>query len=79
MTAAVTIAAAAVLVLVAYGVRRGVDAALGESLLAQAIAVGAALAAGGVVYAALMLRSGLPEVEQVRALVTARVRRARER
>ena len=34
---------------------------LGRSLLAQLVAVGSALALGGLAYAAVLLRSGLPE------------------
>jgi putative peptidoglycan lipid II flippase len=70
------LAAAAVLGIVAYGVWYGLDSLLGRSLPAQLISVGFALALGGLVYAALVLRSGLPEARQILDLLTRRLRRA---
>jgi putative peptidoglycan lipid II flippase len=70
---AVALAAAAALGLVAWGVWAGLDSLLGRSLPAQLVSVGAGLAAGGVAYAALMLRSGLPEVEEIRRLLARRL------
>jgi putative peptidoglycan lipid II flippase len=57
--------ASALLGLVAYGAWYGLDSLLGRSLPAQLISVGMALAAGGLVYAAVLLRSGLPEARQI--------------
>jgi putative peptidoglycan lipid II flippase len=71
--AVITLAAAAVLGLVARGVWEGLDSLLGRSLPAQLVAVGAAVAVGGAVYVAVMLRSGLPEVAEIRALVARRI------
>jgi putative peptidoglycan lipid II flippase len=74
---ALGLAAAALLGLVARATWEGLDALLGRSLPAQLVAVGAALAAGGAVYVAAMLRTGLPEVAEIRALVGGRLRRRR--
>jgi putative peptidoglycan lipid II flippase len=73
--AAITLAAAALLGLVARGVWEGLDALLGRSLPAQLASVGAALAAGSAAYAAAILRSGLSEVRQIKALLAARMPR----
>jgi putative peptidoglycan lipid II flippase len=70
------LAAAALLGIVAYGVWYGLDSLLGRSLPAQLISVGFALALGGLVYAAVVLRSGLPEARQILDLLTRRLRRA---
>ena len=59
------LAAAALLGAVAYGAWYGLDSLLGRSLPAQLISVGVALALGGLVYAAVLLRSGLPEARQI--------------
>jgi putative peptidoglycan lipid II flippase len=66
--------ASALLGVVAYGVWYGVDSVLGRSLPAQLISVGLALAAGGAVYAAVLLRSGLPEARQILDLFARRLR-----
>jgi putative peptidoglycan lipid II flippase len=71
---AIMLAAAALLALVARGVWEALDALLGDTLPAQLVAVGAALAAGTAAYAAAMLRSGLPEPAQISALVAGRLR-----
>ena len=60
---------------VAYGVHRALDELLGRSLPAQVVAVGVALAAGLLVYAGAVLVMRVPEAEQIRRLVTARLRR----
>lgn len=73
---ALILAASALLGAVAYGVWYLLDDLLGRSLLAQLISVGTALAAGGAVYAAVLLRSGLPEAHQIADLLTRRFRRA---
>jgi putative peptidoglycan lipid II flippase len=69
-------AAAALLGLVSYGVWRGLDEALGRSLLAQIVSVGAALAAGVGVYVGAVLAMGIDEARQIRALVAGRFKRA---
>jgi putative peptidoglycan lipid II flippase len=69
-------AASAVLGVVAYGVWYGLDSLLGRSLPAQLISVGLALGAGGLVYAAILLRSGLPEARQIADLLARRFRRS---
>ena len=63
----------------AYGVWRGLDAALGRSLPAQAIAVGAGLAAGTAVYVGLVLAMRIPEARQIVDLFAGRLRRGRGR
>jgi putative peptidoglycan lipid II flippase len=69
-------AAAAALGAAAYGVWWLADRALGRSLPAQIVSVGAGLAAGIAVYVAAVLALRIPEAHQIRALVTRR-RRAR--
>jgi putative peptidoglycan lipid II flippase len=69
--------AAAVLGVVAYFVHRGADALLGSSLIAQIVSVGAALAAGAAVYAAIVLKAGIPEARQIVDLFARRLRRGR--
>jgi putative peptidoglycan lipid II flippase len=58
-------AASVLLGLVAYGVWHVLDDLLGRSLPAQIVSVGGGLALGGAVYAAVLLRSGLPEARQI--------------
>jgi putative peptidoglycan lipid II flippase len=74
--AAIMIAAAALLAGVAYLTWYGLDELLGRSLPAQIVSVTAALALGGLAYAAVLLRSGLPEARQILELFTRRFRRA---
>jgi putative peptidoglycan lipid II flippase len=64
----VMLAAAALLGAVASGAWYGLDSLLGRSLIAQLLSVGLALALGGLAYAAVLLRSGLPEAGEIRAL-----------
>jgi putative peptidoglycan lipid II flippase len=73
--AAGMLAAAVLLGAVAYGAWYGLDELLGRSLPAQLISVGVALALGGAVYAAVLVRSGLPEARQIHDLFTRRLRR----
>ncbi|MEZ0293648.1 MAG: murein biosynthesis integral membrane protein MurJ [Solirubrobacteraceae bacterium] len=68
----VIVGASVVLGLIAYGVWYGLDSVLGRSLIAQLVAVGAALAAGGLAYAAILLRSGQPEARQLVGLFARR-------
>jgi putative peptidoglycan lipid II flippase len=70
----VIVLAAALLGAVAYGAWYGLDSLLGRSLVAQLIAVGFALALGGLVYVAVLLRSGLPEARQIVDLFARRLR-----
>ena len=62
------IVAAAVAAL-AWGIWQGLHAALGETLPAQLIEVGTAVAAGGVVYLAVMHVLRVPEAGRILALV----------
>ena len=73
--AAIMVAAAALLAAVAYGAWYGLDQLLGRSLPAQIVSVGVALALGGAVYAAVVLRSGLPEARQILDLFARRLGR----
>ena len=66
--AALMLAAAALLAAVAYGTWYGLDELLGRSLPAQLVSVGGALVLGALAYAAVLLRSGLPEARQIRDL-----------
>ena len=70
----VIVLASALLGAVAYGAWYGLDSLLGRSLVAQLIAVGFALALGGLVYVAVLLRSGLPEARQIVDLFARRLR-----
>jgi putative peptidoglycan lipid II flippase len=63
--------------IVAYGLQRGLQEGLGTSLPAQLVAVGVALAAGLAVYLAAVLALRVPEAQQIRAAILARVRRPR--
>jgi putative peptidoglycan lipid II flippase len=67
--------ASALLAAVAYGVHRGLDALLGQSLLAQLVSVGGALTAGAAVYVAAVLAAGIPEARQIVDLFARRLRR----
>jgi putative peptidoglycan lipid II flippase len=64
-----------VLGLVAYGVWWAIDQALGRSLPAQIVSVGAALVAGSAVYAAIVLKAGIPEARQIADLLGRRLGR----
>ena len=70
------VAAAVLLGGVAYGAWYGLDDLLGRSLPAQLVSVGVALALGGIAYAAVVLRSGLPEARQIADLFARRLRRS---
>jgi putative peptidoglycan lipid II flippase len=67
--------ASALLGLVSYGVWWGLDQALGRSLPAQIVSVGAALAAGVGAYVAAVLAMDIPEARQIRTLVAGRLKR----
>jgi putative peptidoglycan lipid II flippase len=66
------LAAAALLGALAYGVWYGLDAALGRSLLAQAVSVLGAIAVGGLAYAAAVWVLRVPEARQIRRLLMSR-------
>jgi putative peptidoglycan lipid II flippase len=68
-------AAAALLGGIAYVVWHGLDDLLGRSLPAQLVAVAVALGLGSLAYAAVLLRSGLPEARQILDLFARRFRR----
>jgi len=72
---ALMLAAAALLGGVAYGTWAGLDALLGDSLPAQLVAVGLALALGSAAYALVLLRSNLPEAREIAQLFTRRMGR----
>ena len=72
---AIIAAASALLGLIAYAVWLTLDELLGRSVLAQAISVGAAAAAGGAIFAYAVLWLDLPEARQVRAIIVERLRR----
>jgi putative peptidoglycan lipid II flippase len=61
--------AAALLAGVSYAAWYGLDEALGRSLVAQLVSVGAAIAAGGGVYAATVWVLRVPEARQIWALL----------
>lgn len=69
------LAAAALLGAVSYGVWHALDSALGESLVAQIVALGLAIATGACVYAATVWRLGIEEARQVFDLLAGRFRR----
>jgi putative peptidoglycan lipid II flippase len=66
--------AGALLAGVAYGTWYGIDEALGRALVAQALAVLAAIAAGFAVYGAAVWALRVPEARQVRELLVRRGR-----
>jgi putative peptidoglycan lipid II flippase len=71
------IAAASILLAgVSWIVWYALDRLLGRTLPAQLVSVGAAAAVGGFIYMRAVLRMGIPEAGQVRALVMARLGRS---
>jgi putative peptidoglycan lipid II flippase len=68
------LAASALLGGVTYGVWWVLDDALGRGLVAQIVAVGVALAAGGGVYTAAVLAARIPEARQIADLIGRRIR-----
>jgi putative peptidoglycan lipid II flippase len=69
------LAAAALLCAISYGVWWALDRALGRALGAQAVSVGAGIAAGSVAYAAAVWALRIPEARQIRELLLSRRRR----
>jgi putative peptidoglycan lipid II flippase len=68
--------AAAALAAVAYLLWRGLDELLGRSLPAQIVSVGGGLAAGIAAYTAVVVALRVPEAQQIREAVRARLRRS---
>jgi len=68
--------ASVLLAAVSWIVWYALDRALGRTLPAQLVSVGAAAAVGGFIYMRAVLRMGIPEARQVRSLVAARFGRA---
>src|SRR5439155_1378267 len=62
-----------------YGAWHGLEAVLGRRIIAQVISVCGGLAAGTVVYAALVHLMGIPEARQVEQLVVRRLIRRDKR
>lgn len=72
------LAATGVLAIVAYGVWFAIDRAVGDAgVLARALSVLPALAAGLAAYAAVVLALRVPEAAQIRDFLTRRLRRGR--
>jgi len=69
------LAASALLAAVAYGLYVALDALVGRSLPGQIISVCGALTAGLTAYAVAVLALRVPEAEQIRRAITARIRR----
>ena len=67
--------AAAIMTPVAYLVWKGLDSALGLSLLAQIIEVGLALTVATVLYSWLVLKMRIPEARQIQSLIHSRITR----
>jgi putative peptidoglycan lipid II flippase len=68
------VVASALLALVSWALWKGLESALGTSLPAQLVSVGAAIALGLVVYAKAVLTMRVPEARQIEALVLGRLR-----
>ena len=66
---------AGVLAAVSYGVWYGLDALLGDALIAQIVSVFTALALGSVAYAGVVLGLQIPEARQILDLFARRLRR----
>jgi putative peptidoglycan lipid II flippase len=66
--------ASALLGAVAFGVWYGLDAWLGRALIPQIVSVVGGIAVGGGLYALAVSAMRIPEVHQIRQLVTGRLR-----
>ncbi len=75
MITARILVASAILAGVSWGVWKGLESALGLSLVAQLLSVGVALAIGSAIYAKLVLVMRIPEARQIQGLVMGRLRR----
>ncbi len=67
--------ASAILAGVSWLIWKGLDAALGRSLIAQLLSVGLAITIGIAVYARAVLAMRIPEARQIETLVMGRLRR----
>lgn len=76
MITARVVVASALLALVSWVVWRLLDDLLGTSLVGQLISVGAAAAAGGLIYARAVLAMRIPEAHQVSRMIRAQLGRA---
>jgi len=70
------LAASAVMAALTWLVWSLLDSLLGQSTVAQIITVGLAIAAGGALYARLVLTMRVPEARQIEALVLSRISRS---
>lgn len=77
MAVARMVLAAALLAVVAYAVHLGLEELLGTDLVAQALAVGLAVAAGIGAYAVAVLALGVEEARYLRGLIASRVQARR--
>jgi putative peptidoglycan lipid II flippase len=75
MITARILVASAILAGVSWAIWKGLDTALGVSLLAQLVSVGVALTVGSALYAKLVLVMRIPEARQIQGLVMGRLRR----
>ena len=75
MITARILVASAILAGVSWAIWKGLDTALGVSLLAQLVSVGVALTVGSALYAKLVLAMRIPEARQIQGLVMGRLRR----
>jgi putative peptidoglycan lipid II flippase len=67
--------ASAILAAVSWAVWKGLDVAVGTSLVGQLLSVGIALTVGSALYAKLVLAMRIPEARQIQGLVMGRLRR----
>ncbi len=67
--------ASAILAAVSWAIWKGLDVALGTSLVGQLLSVGIALTVGSALYAKLVLAMRIPEARQIQGLVMGRLRR----
>jgi putative peptidoglycan lipid II flippase len=74
MITARILVASAILAGVSWVIWKGLDTALGVSLLGQLVSVGVALAIGSAIYAKLVLVMRIPEARQIQGLVMGRLR-----
>jgi putative peptidoglycan lipid II flippase len=73
-TAGIAVLGSVLLAAVALGTHRALEALLGDGLIAQVIAVGTALTAGGAAYAAAMALAGVPEARRLTGVLGGRLR-----
>lgn len=68
--------ASALMAALSFGVWKGIDAALGRSLVAQILSVGLGLGAGVLLYSRVVLALRIPEARQIERLLRGRLGRA---